>query len=195
MKSLTIISLFVMFAAACLAETAKSANETQLPKAPDGYIWESFTEIQSSFLRPAGWHRFDKAGLSSFTYVISKESVKTDGAFETGLTMQAVKGIQEKKGVSPFTLAVQTGQGILEKKENTELSTKDVSSGPFKAFFIRYRNAPEGAKPIIIHQVFIANEKKDTLFIVTFEAPERSWAEAWRIGEPMVKKFLIDDEY
>jgi hypothetical protein len=195
MKILTIISLFAVFTVVCLADSPKPANETPLPKAPDGYTWERFTEIQSAFLRPTGWHRFDKAGSSSHTYVISKESVKTNGSFETGLTMQAVKAIQEKKGIPPSAFAVQMAQGILEKKENKKLSTQDVSSGPFKAFFIRYRNAPEVATPIVIHQVFIANDKKDTLFIVTFEAPEKSWTQAWRLGEPMIKNFLIDDEY
>lgn len=195
MKILTTFCLLAVLTGACLGGPAKSGNETILPEAPDGYKWERFTKIQSAFLRPTGWHIFDKAGASSHTYVISKESVATNGVFETGLTMQAIKSLQEKKGVSPFTVATQMAQDILGKKENTRISTQDLSSGPFKAFFIRYRNAPSDAKPIIIHQVFIANDKQDTLFIITFEAPEKSWDEAWRIGEPMVKKFLIDDEY
>jgi hypothetical protein len=195
MKLFTALSLFVVLTVSCIGSSSKSANETPLPKAPDGYMWERFSEIQSAFLCPTGWHRFDKAGLSSHTYVISKESVATNGVFETGLTMQAIKSLQKKKGMPPSVLAIQMAQGILGQRENKKLSTQDVSSGPFRAFFIRYRNAPEVAKPIVIHQVFIANDKKDTLFIVTFEAPEKSWDEAWRIGEPMVKKFLIDDEY
>jgi hypothetical protein len=79
--------------------------------------------------------------------------------------------------------------------ENTKLSTQDLSSGPFKAFGLRYRNAPDVAKPIIIHQVCIANDKQDTLFIVTLESPEVSWEATWKLGEVMHKKFLIDDEY
>lgn len=195
MKILTTVFLFALLAWSCIGSPAKSANDTPLPKAPDGYTWERFAEIQSAFLCPTGWYRFDKKGASSHTYVISKESVKTNGVFETGLTMQAIKGLQEKKGLPPSVFAVQMAQGLLELKENKKLSVQDVSSGPFKAFFVRYRNAPEVAKPIVVHQVFIANDKKDTLFIVTFEAPEESWKEAWQIGEPMVKKFLIDDEY
>ncbi len=195
MRILTTLCLLLVLTGTCLGSPSTSANETPLPDAPDGYRWERFTEIQGAFLCPTNWHRFDKAGASSHTYVISKESVKTNGVFETGLTMQAIKSLQKKKGISPFAFATQMAQDILDKKENKKLSAQDLSSGPFKAFFVRYRNVPKDAKPIVIHQVFIANDKKDTLFIITFEAAEKSWDEAWRIGEPMVKKFLIDDEY
>ena len=195
MKLLVVIATCLSFSTVFAAEPARPANETPLPKEPAGYRWERFTEVQSAFLCPDGWYTFHKAGTNSHTYVISKESVATNGLFETGLTLQAVKGLLTKKGVSPSGFAVQMAQGLLEKHENTTLSTQDISSGPFKAFFLRYRNAPATVKPIVVHKVFIANNKKDTLFIVTFEAPEKQWDEAWRLGEPMVKKFLIDDEY
>ncbi len=180
---------------ACLAEPSKSANDTPLPKAPEGYRWERFKEVQSAFLCPTNWHRIDKAGASSHTYALSKDPVKTNDLFETGLTLQVVKGLEKKKGIAPSLTALKMGQAVLKSRDNKQLDMQDVSSGPFKAFFIRYRNAPPVANPIVIHQVYISNDKKDTLFVVTFEAPEPSWDEAWKIGEPMVKMFLIDDEY
>jgi hypothetical protein len=179
----------------CAGEPSKAANETPLPKAPEGYRWERFREVQSAFLCPTNWHRTEKAVASSHTYALSKEPVKTNGLFETGLTLQVIKGLQKKKGIAPSLAATKMGEAVLKSKENKKLDMQDVSSGPFKAFFIRYRNAPPPAKPIVIHQVYISNDKKDTLFIVTFEAPEKFWDEAWKIGEPMVKMFLIDDEY
>jgi len=179
----------------CFGETKKLSNETPLPKAPEGYKWERFLEVQSAFLCPTNWHRIEKASASTHTYALSKEPVKTNGLFETGLTLQVVKGLQKKTGVVPSLTASKMGEAVLRSKDNKKLDMKDVSSGPFKAFFIRYRNAPPVTKPIVIHQVYISNDKKDTLFIVTFEAPEKSWDEAWKIGEPMVKMFLIDDEY
>jgi hypothetical protein len=179
----------------CFGETKKLANETPLPKAPEGYKWERFLEVKSAFLCPTNWHRIQKAAGSSHTYALSKEPVKTNGLFETGLTLQVVKGLQKKTGVALSVTASKMGEAVLRSKDNKKLDMKDVSSGPFKAFFIRYRNAPPVKTPIVIHQVYISNDKKDTLFIVTFEAPEKSWEEAWKIGEPMVKMFLIDDEY
>jgi hypothetical protein len=197
MKLFVAVSMCLVLAHACpaSADSVRPANETPLPQAPDGYKWERFLEVQSAFLRPAGWYTYHKAGSNSHTYVISKESVATNGVFETGLTLQVVKGLMVKKGAPPSRVAVQMAQGLLDKQDNTKISSKDISSGPFQAFFLRYRNAPARAKPIVIHQVFIANDKMDTLFIVTFEAPEKEWNEAWRLGEPMVKKFLIDDAY
>lgn len=177
------------------AQERKSANETELPLPPSGYRWERFTEIQSAFLCPTNWHRFHKAGNNSHTFVLSRESVREKGSFETGLTVQAIKGIQKYKGMPPSVFAINMAQMTLEKKENTKLSTHDLSSGPFKAFGIRYRNAPEVAKPIVVHQVCIANDKRDTLFIVVLESPESSWEATWRLGEVMLKQFVIDDEY
>jgi len=177
------------------AQERKPANETELPRPPNGYRWERFTEIQSAFLCPTNWHRFHKAGSNSHTYVLSLESVREKGSFETGLTVQAIKGLQKYKGMPPSSFAIGMAQMTLEKKENTKLSKHDLSSGPFKAFGLRYRNAPEVAKPIIIHQVCIANDKQDTLFIVTLESLESSWNATWKLGELMLKQFLIDDEY
>jgi hypothetical protein len=174
---------------------AQSTNETKLPEAPDGYRWERFAEVQSAFLCPVGWHRFHKAGVSSHTYSLSVESVAEHGSFETGMTLQVIKDLMKKKGIPPSVFAIEMTQLALKKPENARISSEDLSSGPFKAFGVRYRNAPSVAIPIIIHQVAIANDKTDTLFIATFEAPENTWTQAWKLGEVMIKKFLIDDEY
>ncbi len=195
MKTLIANLAIALVAAPLFAGEAKSTNDTPLPPSPDGYRWERFAEVQSAFLCPTNWHRFHKPGNSSHTYVLSKESVEVKGSFETGLTVQVIKGIQKHKGMPPSAFTIGMAQTTLGKKENTKLSTQDLSSGPFKAFGLRYRNAPEVAKPIIIHQVCIANDKTDTLFIVTLESPESSWEETWRLGEVMLKRFLIDDEY
>lgn len=194
MSSLAIL-MTALFASVGLAQERKSANETKLPQPSEGYRWERFTEIQSAFLCPTNWHRFLKAGNNSHTYVLSLESVKEKGSFETGLTVQAIKGIQKHKGMPPSAFAIGLAQTTLEKKANTKLSTQDLSSGPFKAFGLRYRNAPEVAQPIVVHQVCIANDKQDTLFIVTLESPESSWEATWKLGEVMLKQFVIDDEY
>ena len=51
------------------------------------------------------------------------------------------------------------------------------------------------ALPIIIHKVFISNDKTGSLYIVSFEAPKSDWDEAWKIGETMLKYYLVDDEF
>jgi len=40
----------------------------------------------------------------------------------------------------------------------------------------------------------VANDKTGTLFLVVFEAPTASWEEAWKTGESIFKKMLLDDE-
>ena len=153
MKTLAAVVGLFTFSLLSSGAPPKAANDTQLPAAPSGYRWERFTEVQSAFLCPNGWHMFHKAGKSSHTYVLSVESVATNGSVETGMTVQAVKGLLDKKGMPPSVFALQMAQDTLEKKENRKLSSQDLSSGPFKAFGVRYRNEPAVAKPIIVHQV------------------------------------------
>jgi hypothetical protein len=38
----------------------------------------------------------------------------------------------------------------------------------------------------------LANAKTDTLYLLTFESPEKDWAEAWQLGEAMLKEGVLD---
>jgi hypothetical protein len=42
---------------------------------------------------------------------------------------------------------------------------------------VRYRDAPPGLKPVIIHKFLIANDAADSVHMFTFESPESSWEE------------------
>ncbi|CAM2070247.1 hypothetical protein SCOR_33050 [Sulfidibacter corallicola] len=171
------------------------AHDDSMPPPPSGYTWQQFSEINSAFLKPNGWFFKHEQRGSAHVYVISQESVLEHGSFTTGLTLQVIKFIQKKEGLPASVFAIRMAQAINESSENTILSSADLGTGPFKAFGIRYRNAPVVGEPIIVHQNYIANDKRDTLFIVTFESPEKEWANAWAIGEKILKQFLIDDEY
>ena len=195
MKKVMVLLVVLSLSLLGYGTPTRSTNETALPEAPAGYRWERFVEVQSAFLCPVGWHRVHRAGFSSHSYALSAESVEDAGSFETGMTLQVIKDLMKNKGMPPSVFAIEMTQLALNKPENSRISSEDLSSGPFKAFGVRYKNAPAVAKPIIIHQVSIANDKQDTLYVVTFEAPESSWDHAWKLGEVMLKRFCIDDQY
>lgn len=173
----------------------KMANDMPLPEAPANYTWVRMPQIMSAFLKPTDWYEHDKKSNGSHTFALSKESVKQQGSFETGLTVIAIKNVMDKLHFPPYTVSLQMFDGIKQNPSNTIIETRDTSQGPFKSFIVRYENHPEVAKPIIVHKIYIANDKTGSLYIVSFEAPKSEWDEAWKIGETILKYYLVDDEF
>ena len=60
---------------------------------------------------------------------------------------------------------------------------------------VLYENHPIIAEPIVVHKVFMANDKTSSLYIISFEAPKVDWAKAWKIGDQILKFYLVDDEF
>ena len=61
--------------------------------------------------------------------------------------------------------------------------------GPFKGYGCLYKS--NGS---MMHNLLIANDKTGSMYLIIFEAPEKEWEDAWKIGEPILKKLYIDDE-
>lgn len=57
---------------------------------------------------------------------------------------------------------------------------------------VRYREAVPNADARIVYQLALANAKIDTLYLLTFESPEKDWPEAWQLGEVMVREWVLD---
>jgi len=121
--------------------------------------------------------------------------LETNGSFDTGLTVIAIDNVLDKSNYPPYTVALQMFEAIKASTSNTILTAKDISHGPFKSFLVKYENNPEVALPIIIHKVFISNDKTGSLYVVSFEAPKSDWDEAWKIGETILKYNLVDDAF
>ena len=171
------------------------ANDTDLPKPPEGFSWVRMPKIMAAFLKPNGWFEHNKSSKGSYTYAISKESIKENGSFETGLTVIAITDVQEKLNLPPYTIALQMFDDISHNNSNTIIKSKDISQGKFKSFIVLYENHPRIAEPIVVHKIFIANDKTGSLYIVSFEAPKADWGEAWKIGNQILKYYLVDDEF
>lgn len=173
----------------------KPANETELPPAPDGFSWVRMPEIMAAFLKPQGWFEHDKETKDSHTFAISKESVMEYGSFDTGLTVIAFTDVLNKLNFPPYAVSLQMYEDIKSSISNTIIKTKDITQGKFKSFIVRYENHPKVAEPIIVHKLFVANDKTSSLYIVSFEAPKSSWDQAWELGEVILKYFMVDDEF
>ena len=57
---------------------------------------------------------------------------------------------------------------------------------------MRFRETAPNAEPRISYKLALANAKTDTLYLLTFESPEKEWAEAWALGSMMVREWVLD---
>jgi len=176
-------------------ETQQEVDGIELPVPPVGFTWVSMPKAKAAFLKPDGWYEINKGTKDAVTYAISKEQITESEQFETGLTMIAAKNITQKYNVSPYRYALDLMLGIKTDPDNTIIKQASKKQGPFDSVFIKYENNPSGLKPIIIHKMFIANEKTGSLYIVIYEAPKNEWDDAWKEGEVMLKKYFVDDEF
>lgn len=185
-KSLSLAVVLVTWpgAAAVLA--------VDLPSPPAGFSWVEFSEIKGAFLLPDGWHfRQEKRG-GTLAYFLTRERIEADRPFETGMTLNVVPEVSKKTGrrapdyAGAFAAALSGSEELLDSWQKR--------FGTMELYGARVRSAREGLEPLIMHRLSIGNATTDTLYIIVFESPERSWQEMWRLGDVMLSMFLLDDE-
>lgn len=159
---------------------------------PEGFQWNTFSEVSVSILGPIDWHVHQVSGKNTFTGCVSKESIKERGSYVTGLTMQVLQDVLKAAKMPPSVLAVSIAEGIQSKPANKVLmATPQQQNGEISTFVLRYRNEAGVAKPIIVHNFFVAKDKSDCLYIFTFESPADKWDESWKIGNQIFQKLMI----
>lgn len=166
----------------------------KLPPAPAGYEWVRCGDNKMGLLKPEGWYHRSKKKGDTETHAVSVEDSRKNGIFETGLTLNIVKHVDKKTGAP----ASEYAKKFIHKACEEKTVLLDVFSkppmGPFKSYGCRVRSQKEGDIAIVIHFFILANDKKGTLFLYQFEAPEKSWDNAWETGEVLMQKIWVDDE-
>jgi len=166
--------------------------EDPLPPAPSGFSWQRLPPIKSALLKPDAWFFKQSKKGQTDAFFITKEDIDKAGAFKTGMTLNCLRDIEKKSGKSPSVYAASLADAAAEKHQLVErLSSKQ---GPFHSVRFRYVDTPAGKENITVCQLLIANDKTGTLFLAIFEAPTTNWDEAWKAGETIFKKMLLDDE-
>jgi hypothetical protein len=181
--------LFLLFFA--LPAVAQKYN-AELGTPPAGFTWQALPEIKAAMLLPEGWYFKPEAQKDANAYFLTLEEIVDGGEFQTGVTMNVNRKLKAKSGrtAPDYAKAFSARGGIGPNQELLEKQT--TVDGPFHKYMVRYRASPPDADPKIIYQLAIANAKTDTLYILIFESPEKEWAEAWKLGEVMLKELVLD---
>ena len=186
--------LFYLLLVGVWAVSPAVAQRYNVPLAapPAGFAWQSLPDGKAAALLPAGWYYRAEGRQGAPTYYLTQEPMGESGEFQTGLSLQVVRKAtaHTRHPASEYAelLMLRTGFGrgqqVLEKAAAVE--------GPWHKWTVRYRDAPPDADPRIVFQLALANAKTDTLYLLTFESPEKDWAEAWTLGEVMVRELVLD---
>jgi len=159
-----------------------AANE--FPDPPGGFTWVEFDAGKSAFLKPDGWHLKVESKNGTEALFITKESIESEGRFDTGLTVNYISGVKAKTGV----IASQYAQAFLSRAEDKHTRLKSFKSEigeNITGFGLRVRLDREPAQ--IVHYFLVADDEADSLRIIMFESPGASWESAWVIGQQLLK--------
>lgn len=171
-------------AATLLLLAAIPVQAIDLPQPPAGFRWEQATDIGGAFLVLNGWNFRQERQGDVLAYFATREDISKGGEFLVGLTINVTPRLQGRDAVAYAKKFIQ--EFPIGKKL---LKSWDASMGPFVGQGCLVQDLDT-----TFHTLMIANPKTNTLYFFMFEAPSREWADAWKIGERMVKLMLLDDE-
>ncbi|MBF9236458.1 hypothetical protein I2I05_03525 [Hymenobacter sp. BT683] len=189
-------SLFALMVGCLLLAGPVAAQKIDgaLATAPAGFHWQPLPEVKAAMLLPDGWYYKAELGKDTQAYFLTQEEIVEGGEFQTGLSLNVVQKVQAKtnRKAADYARAFSARAGLAPTQE--VLDRKEEALGPLRLFRVRYRAAPADASPKIICQWAIANTKTDTFYMMVFESPEKEWAEAWQLGETMVRELVLDSK-
>ena len=177
--------------AAILIPLAPCVAQAQNPKAPNGYQWVTFSEVNATFLKPDGWHFHKENKDKNYAAFISKEKIEGGRQYQTGMSVNVIRNLADKQGHSAYEFSL----ALREENRKVVKIDKEWGSqnGPFQS--VGYAFTHKGPDSTFrCYNILISNIKTGTLYIFTFEAPAAEWEKAWKIGEPIIQRLGLDDE-
>lgn len=134
---------------------------------------------------PTGWHVKEEQGRGTRALFVTKESIEHGGSFQTGLSVNAIRDIPVKTGMTPSVYAksvIATLQRTKESRGVAEQKTRNFLGA--RGFF--RSGSPTGEKTVLFSMA-MGNDATGSVFFISFESPESEWEEAWKIGEQIVR--------
>ncbi len=192
-RSVVLAAMLRLFLLLLLALPAAAQRyDTRLAALPAGFAWQPLPEAKAALPLPAGWYYRAEGPKAAPTYYCTREAMGDSGEFTTGLSLQVVRKAtaRTRHPAAEYAglLMLRTGFG----PGRSRLADTSVVAGPWHKWVVRYREAAPDAEPRIIYQLALANAKTDTLYLLTFESPEKEWPAAWALGAVMVREWVLD---
>lgn len=170
----------------------------EFPDPPEGFVWKLYKN--AIFLKPEGWTEQEMKGTTAdipyATYATSPEEFSVAKQFEMGMTLQFFSDFKRIQGIEATEMVLAYLRPFVKDRKKEDLILfKQEQQGDLEQTFFRYRDAPPGLQPIIVHKFIVANSVTNIVNVFTFESPEESWAENWvKYGTPIIGQLnLLSD--
>lgn len=171
---------------------AAQRYDAKLATPPAGFTWQPLPEAKAAMLLPAGWYYKAAGQKGAPTYYLTQQEMGESGEYQTGLSLQVVRKAKAKtRHPAPEyaeLLMMRTGFG----RNQAQLEKAASVEAPWHKWTVRYRETPPEADARMVYQLALANAQTDTLYLLTFESPAQDWADAWPLGEAMVRELILD---
>jgi hypothetical protein len=173
-------------------ETA-AFKERAMP--PSGFAWQGFKNV--TILHPDGWfeHTMESGHkIPMHVLAMSPEQFSREGHFETGFTIQIIENPQKFGNIDAYKAVLLYLKPFIDshRTPGDTLMLEQSQRGERQLTFYRYRDAPAGQKPVIVHKYIVASRQFDSVHVFTFESPEVSWTENWKnYGTPILKMLAL----
>lgn len=181
MLTLQLSTLFYLVAAAAYADKA------DLPSPPEGFEWQWCEDVSIGILKPQGWHFSSNRKNATRGYFVTKEKIEEAGEFSTGLSLNVIPGIGQKRHGLASDFAKAYVRTAIQDKGSVLKIIPPKNAGPAKTFGCRIKK--DGS---VIHYFLIADDARDIVYLFMYESPEKEWNTAWKTGETIFKKLYID---
>ena len=175
-----------------LPSAARLPAAPALPADPVGFHWQALPAIKAAMLLPYTWNFKAETSRDAQAYFLTRERIVPGKLFQTGMSLNVVRQMSAKSKQRAVAYAqafsARSGRGAGQQVLGQESRTQ----GPLRLFGVRYRVANGAAGPKIMQQWAIGNANTDTFYLLLFESPEKDWAQAWKLGEEMIKQLRLD---
>ena len=166
-----------------------------LPPAPKGFKWVALHEIDGAVLQPNGWHfRKDSSAPGTQAYFVTKQKIQgKDGQFQTGYSLNVVKGVKAKTGKTPTEYAGILMEELKGKGKYKDEGRKKINEY-FETFYVSLLLEDAEGKTIMAYSV-TANDKTDAIYIAFFEAPFDKWDSEKALGLKIISNQAFEEKY
>lgn len=163
---------------------------------PDGYVLQTLDPTDGKIARPRDWYYKSEGTPSGWLWTLSEED-PSKGAYQTGLRMQLLVGVEKKTKKSRYIFA----QKFLEnKRASTDVVNEcpETDQGQFRRRCIEVIENVKGTDGDntyhILYSVLWGNTL-DMVVVTTFGAPQDKWEAVRKVSEVMSAIELIGPNF
>jgi hypothetical protein len=157
---------------------------------PKGYAWVECPQINSAFLKPHGWHYETFKTRDGHVVRIRKEPPKE--RMIVGLTLNVVKDCTKKTNVKPTQYCAHYFLEYMKKAE-VDYINKPVHQGNLTLFRGEADKILDDKVKYRIVLCGVANDKTDTLQLITYGCPLTQWEKHKSVALPILQNFVANE--